>query len=57
MKILNLLLEMSYNMPKMLRSKFQSPSIEIEDICLRESVRERKRDREREGQGAPIELD
>ena len=35
-KILNLLLGISYNMPKVLCSKFQSRSIKIEDICLRE---------------------
>ena len=34
MKIKNLLLEMSYNMPKMLRSKFQSHSIRIEDFTI-----------------------
>ena len=33
MKILNLLLGMSYNMPNMLSSKFQSPCIKI-DICF-----------------------
>ena len=38
-KILSLLLGMSYNVPKMLSSKFQSPSIKIEDIC-RDRVRE-----------------
>ena len=35
-KIKNLLLGMSYNMPKVLCSDFQSHSIIIEDICLRE---------------------
>ena len=49
--ILNLLLGMSYNIPKMVGSKFQSPSIKIEDVCLREGVTEGGT----EGQGAPIE--
>ena len=39
-KILSLLLGMSYNKPKMLSSKFQSPSIKIEDVC-RDGVREK----------------
>ena len=34
MKILNLLLGMSYNMPKMLGSKFQSHIIKIEDFKI-----------------------
>ena len=41
--ILNLLLGMSYNMPKMLCSEFQSPSIKIEDV-RRDGVTERRRD-------------
>ena len=32
--MLNLLLEMSYNIPKILSSDFQCPSIEIEDSKL-----------------------
>ena len=43
-KILNLLLGMSYNMPKVLCSKFQSHKIQIEDICLREGQRNRGKD-------------
>ena len=42
-KILSLLLGMSYNMPKMLCSEFQSHSIKIEDIC-RDGVSEGKLD-------------
>ena len=38
--MLSLLLGMSYNIPKILSSKFQSPSIKIEDVC-RDRVRER----------------
>ena len=37
-KHLNLLLGMSYNVPKMVGSEFQSPSIKIDDVCLREGV-------------------
>ena len=32
-KIFNLLLQMSYNLPKMLSSELQSHGIKIEDIC------------------------
>ena len=34
MKILNLLLEMSYNMPKILWSKFQRYSVKVEDFKI-----------------------
>ena len=36
MNILNLLLGISCNLPKVLCFEFQSRSIKIEDICLRE---------------------
>ena len=34
MKILNVILEMSYNLPKALTSEYQSPSIKIEDLKI-----------------------
>ena len=40
MKILSLLLGISYTIPNMLSFKFQRPSIKIEDVC-RDGVREK----------------
>ena len=34
MKILNVILGMSYNLPKALTSEYQSPSIKIEDFKI-----------------------